>query len=165
MPPIVLKSFASVIADELSSFIFYQNVLKPSSYHAIKINNNIYQHRLALCQFFLIGRIILSKGDSPWKLVKLKERLASILGLNSHWRLISLGRAFYHIFLSSISYRDLVWGRGSLLLKPGVLRLQKWVPSFDPFKEKTITTQLWIQLFVFPGSCGILRFYVILLVS
>ena len=35
---------------------------------AVKINQEMYEQQLALCKHALIARIVLSKGDSPWKL-------------------------------------------------------------------------------------------------
>ena len=41
-------------------------------YIAIKINQQLYEQQLAVCQHALIARIVLSKGESPWKLADLK---------------------------------------------------------------------------------------------
>lgn len=40
--------------------------------------------------------------------------------------------------------QEQVWGRCSLQLKLEFLRLQRWTIGFDPYKEKSTTTQLWV---------------------
>ena len=47
-------------------------------YIAIKIDQDIYEQQLAFCQYALIARIILAKGESPWKLDDLKRKLTSV---------------------------------------------------------------------------------------
>ena len=146
IPP--LKTFASVVQDH--PVIYPPRTSIPGSYHAVKINSDLYHKRLAICQFSLIGRVVLNKGDTPWKLANLRDRLAAIWNLSSQWRLISLGKGYFHILLTSKSEKDVVWGRGSLSLKPRVLCLQRWVPGFDPSKEKTTNTQVWVRFFRLP---------------
>lgn len=36
---------------------------------------------------------------------------------------------------------------GSCLIKPGILRLQPWTPNFNPFKQKTTNTQVWVRFY------------------
>ena len=148
IPDAPVKSFASVLSEPTLPILVRSNI--PGSYQAVKINSELYKKRLAICQFSLIGRVVLSKGDSPWTLVKLKEKLASLWNLKSSWHLISLGRGFFHILLTSDQDRDSIWSRGSLTLKPGVMSLQRWFSGFDPFKEKSTSTQLWMRLYRLP---------------
>ncbi|KAF3454128.1 hypothetical protein FNV43_RR04575 [Rhamnella rubrinervis] len=44
----------------------------------VRVNDNAYQERIALCQFSLIAQIILSKGDKLWKFEELRLKLQSI---------------------------------------------------------------------------------------
>lgn len=113
---------------------------------SISIDKNAYKERMELCQFSLIGRVVLAKGDKPWKLVELKDKLSSIWQLRS-WRLISLGRGYYQILLSSADQKNQVWSRGSISLKPGTLRLQAWTPDFNPWRQKTSNVQLWVRIY------------------
>ena len=93
-PPV--KSYAAAVSSDLN----FPSILKPSgpvlvsksgSLSTVRINSEVYNKRLALCQYSLIARIILNKGDSPWTLVNLKHKLSSIWSLQSQWHLISLG--------------------------------------------------------------------------
>ncbi|PON33061.1 hypothetical protein TorRG33x02_355600, partial [Trema orientale] len=129
-------SFAQVLSNPGTRAQAAHNVMniapessRPSikgNYVCVKVSENALQTRLELCKYSLIGRIFLSKGEIPWKLADHKFKLQSIWGLTSSWRLISLGRGFFHILLSSEVDKSKVWGMGSLNLKPGVLRLQPW---------------------------------------
>lgn len=54
------------------------------------------------------------------------------------------------MLLNCAMEKEVVWGRGSLNLKAGILRLQRWSPGFDPYKEKTSTTQVWTRFYRLP---------------
>lgn len=82
--------------------------------------------------------------------MELKNKLSSIWGLSSKWKLISLGRGFYHVILSSSAEKTTIWGRGSISLKPGILRLQHWTLDFDPDEQKSSNTQLWVRFYKLP---------------
>ena len=60
------KTFTSVVAANsklpLSSA---PPAPKQGVFHAIKISNNVYTQRLALCQHSLIAIVVLGKGESP----------------------------------------------------------------------------------------------------
>ncbi|PON62529.1 hypothetical protein TorRG33x02_279030 [Trema orientale] len=136
-------SFAQVLGNStmhgptaISAAMHVTNIAPESSkpllkgnYVCVKVNETALQNRLEMCQFSLIGRIFLSKGDSPWKLVDLKFKLQIVWSLYSSWR--------FHILLSSEADKAKVWGLGSLNLKPGVLRLQPWFPNFNPHTQSS----------------------------
>ncbi|PON82607.1 Zinc knuckle CX2CX4HX4C [Trema orientale] len=153
-------SFAQVLGNQVVSAPVANNVTniapessKPSikgNYVCVKVNQAALQNRLELCQYSVIGRIFLSKGDSPWKLADLKFKLQSIWGLSPSWRLISLGRGFFHILLSSEVEKSKVWGMGSMNLKLGVLRLQPWFPNFNPHTQSSTNAQVWVRFHELP---------------
>ncbi|KAK0578192.1 hypothetical protein LWI29_006536 [Acer saccharum] len=120
---------------------------KKGGYVYVRVDPIAYQARLELCRNALIGRVVLSSGERPWKLVDLKVRLSKHWMLNSDWRLISLGRGYYQILLKSPTDKTHVWGLGSVHLKPGILRLQPWVPDFNPSLQKSTNAQVWVRLF------------------
>ncbi|KAK2658156.1 hypothetical protein Ddye_004689 [Dipteronia dyeriana] len=117
---------------------------------AIKVNPKAYEERLILCSYSLIGRVILSKGEEPWKVLALKEKLQSFWKLNYQWHLISLGRGFFQILLNSKEDKAKVWGIRPLHLKPGTLRLQPWTQNFDPNTQRTTNAQIWVRFYDLP---------------
>ena len=48
---------------------------KKGGYVAVQVDPSAYKSRLEVCKFSLIGRIVLSSGEKPWKLVDLKAKL------------------------------------------------------------------------------------------
>ncbi|KAI9165572.1 hypothetical protein LWI28_016681 [Acer negundo] len=109
------------------------SVIVPNSvaggYVSVRVDPIAYQAHLELCRNALISRVVLSSGERPWKLVDLKARLSKHLILNSDWRLISLGRGYYHILLKSLTEMNHVWGFDSVHLKP--VRLDKATSDGD----------------------------------
>ena len=65
------------------------------SYVSVRINSEALRSRMEMCKFSLIGRLILSKGDKPYALATLKEKLNVIWEFPPSWRLISLGWGYY----------------------------------------------------------------------
>lgn len=96
----VRKSYTKATNPE--SGLFGMNIDKPTlpstsviagALQEIKIHSDLYKKRLDMCCYSVIGRIVLSKGDQPWKFLALKEKLSSILGggqielaLNIAWK-------------------------------------------------------------------------------
>ena len=112
----------------------------------VKIDESIYQQRVAMCKDSMIGRLILSKGDQPWKIVDLKKRLQEIWKPTESWRIVSLGRGFYNIHFSNPEDRNRVWQAASWSIKPGILRLQPWTPDFNPFNQRPTNAQVWVRI-------------------
>ncbi|KAK3229883.1 hypothetical protein Dsin_001764 [Dipteronia sinensis] len=124
---------------------------KKGGYMVVRVDPSTYKSRLEVCKFSLIGRVVLSSGKKPWKLVDLKAKLQSVWKLNSVWRLISLGKGYFHIMLNSYADKNMVWSLGSLNLKPGVLRLQPWIPNFNPALQKSSNAQ---NIRISPALCS-----------
>ncbi|KAK0581163.1 hypothetical protein LWI29_010799 [Acer saccharum] len=143
-----MKSYAQAISSAIAPISSAPK--KKGDYVAIKVNPKAYEERLKLCSYSLIGRVVLSKGEEPWKILALKEKLQSIWKLNSQWRLISLGRGFFQILLNSEEDKAQVWGIGSLHLKPGILRLQPWTQNFNPNTQRTTNAQIWVRFYDLP---------------
>ncbi|KAK3222076.1 hypothetical protein Dsin_009101 [Dipteronia sinensis] len=120
---------------------------KKGGYVAIQVDTSAYKSRLEVCKFSLIGQVVLSSGEKPWKLVDLKAKLQSVWKLTSVWRLISLGKGYFQIILNSDAEKNMVWSLGSLNLKLGVLRLQPWIPDFNPSLQKYSNAQVWVRFY------------------
>lgn len=68
------------------------------------------------------------------------------MGIND-WRLISLGKGYYHIILNTESEKTIVWAKDSLNCKSSIIHLQEWSLNFNPMIKKLTTTQVWVRLY------------------
>ncbi|WCJ43865.1 hypothetical protein M5689_024574 [Euphorbia peplus] len=145
------KSYATAVTQPsqippISDVVIYDD----GEFKSVKINRTAFEKRIQLCHHSLIGHLNLNKGDTPWKLDELRSALLKEWGISIPWRLISLGKGFYHLLLPSNDIKQLVRSRGVLGLTPGVFRVQPWSPDFDPFSQKTSSTQIWVRLYNLP---------------
>lgn len=66
---------------------------------------------------------------------------------NQDWRLIPLGRGYFHLQFDSLEDRERVWAKGTWNIKPGIIRLQRWTPDLNPYRIRTSVAQLWIRIY------------------
>ncbi|KAI9173452.1 hypothetical protein LWI28_001560 [Acer negundo] len=105
------KSFAGLFKSPFIETLPLPSIpFKKGGYVSVRMDPISYQARLVLCRNALIGCVVLSIGERPWKLMDLKARLSKHWMLNSDWRLISLGRGYYQILLKSPIEINHVWG-------------------------------------------------------
>ena len=71
-------SYAKVVSRSMILTTDDASTSNKGNYVAIKINQQIYEQQLALCQHALIAKIILARGETPWKLSELKEKLSKL---------------------------------------------------------------------------------------
>ncbi|KAL8524256.1 hypothetical protein ACS0TY_014002 [Phlomoides rotata] len=98
----------------------------------------------------LIARLIHAKGEEPYLLETLTRKLEATWNISGGWKLIPIGRGYYNVQLSNLDDRDRILGRTSWSLKPGVIRVQRWVWDFHPYKTSTSIAQVWVRLFEIP---------------
>ncbi|KAK2663350.1 hypothetical protein Ddye_001924 [Dipteronia dyeriana] len=110
----------------VQSFPLTFMLLKKGGFVSIRVDPVVYQSRLQLCKNALIGRVALSSGE------RLESLLTSRLSL---------------IILKSPRDNNKVWGLGSINLKPRVLRLQPWVPDFNPSLQKSTNAYVWVRFY------------------
>lgn len=94
-------SYAAAVGGSLSPFLLptcARKVYVIRDPFSIQLNAKSFEERLTFCRRSLIARVVFSKGESPWKLVDLKDNLPSAWDLPT-WKLISLGKGFYHVLL------------------------------------------------------------------
>ena len=80
----------------------------------IRIDDDLYQERMALCKPFMIDRIIQSIGESLWKIHELCQKLDEL------WQ---VGEGYYNLHFTSQQDRDRIWAAGLWHIKPGLLHL------------------------------------------
>ncbi|KAF3449842.1 hypothetical protein FNV43_RR05921 [Rhamnella rubrinervis] len=84
--------------------------ISKGNFVSIRVNDNAYKERISLCQFSLIARVVLTKGDKSWKHDELYLKLQSIWKLEK-WKLISLVRDIFKLlYLHGRSSKSLVSG-------------------------------------------------------
>ena len=75
-PEPIMKSYAQAISSAIAPLSSAPK--KKGDYVTVKVNPKAYEERLKLCSYSLIGRVVLSKGEEPWKILALKEKIQSI---------------------------------------------------------------------------------------
>lgn len=133
-------SFASVVKDSTvdPKIADAAVVSTKGGFNSVKVPQNLLVKCIALCSAnSLIGHLILQKGEAPYTLPTLKITLTLTWGLKGNWWLISLGRGYYQIMLDSKESKLNILQKGTISLKPGLMRLQEWQPNFDHAAQKT----------------------------
>lgn len=93
------SSFTLVVRDELHSLGVLPSSATPSRVGdvvSVDLNEVAYSKRLSLCKYSLIDWVVLAKGDKPWILNVLKEKLSKIWNLSSG-KLISMGKIYFQV--------------------------------------------------------------------
>ena len=146
-----IKSFAEIVKNNQETTLPGSQdkslLSKKGEMICIKIDEDLYQQRLALCKPSMIGRIIQSRGETPWKINDLRMKLEDLWKPRASWRLISLGKGYYNLHFTSQEDRERIWAAGLWHLKPGLLRLQPWSPDFNPYAQRPTTAQVWCRFF------------------
>ena len=94
------KSYADLLRSSKASI---EPLLKPQvpsikrDFVSVRVDPVAYQSRIKVCKNALIGHVVLSSGERPWKLVDLKVKLSKHWMLSSDWHLISLGGAIFRL--------------------------------------------------------------------
>ncbi|KAF3455115.1 hypothetical protein FNV43_RR05563 [Rhamnella rubrinervis] len=99
-----------------------QNVpIRKGNFISVRVNDIAYKECIALCHFSLITKVH-SRGEKLWKHDDLFLKLQSIWKL-SKWKLIHLGRGYFHVLLHSEEDRKKVWsqGLGKISVELGIL--------------------------------------------
>jgi hypothetical protein len=117
---------------------------------SIKISEDVYQTGLANCNNYLHGRLVLSRGDHPVSSKDLRDKLLHLWKPIDCWKMIPLGRGFFEFRFSCAEDLRTVWSSGAWNLNPGLLRLSRWTPDFNPFNQKQTHSQVWVRFHYLP---------------
>ncbi|KAL8466114.1 hypothetical protein ACS0TY_035284 [Phlomoides rotata] len=148
-------SYAKALANHKPEVITAESLhaMKPvrkGMYLTVTVDEQLYKDGVSELRDFLIGRIIHVRGDKPLAHEGLITRLRGVWGIKTPWSLTPLGEGYYNIRLSCNADREKIFARRSWQLKPGLLRLQCWVPNFNPFRVNTSVVQAWIRISELP---------------
>ncbi|KAL8462759.1 hypothetical protein ACS0TY_033689 [Phlomoides rotata] len=119
---------------------------KQGDFYTINIDDAVYQEGVAGLQDCLIGRIIMSQGDTPYSTIDLEKKLYELWHMTGNLELIPLNRGYYTIRFSFLKDRDRVFKRRNWLLQPGLFRLQNWVQDFNPNRVRTSLAQVLVRI-------------------
>ncbi|KAL8478482.1 hypothetical protein ACS0TY_030395 [Phlomoides rotata] len=98
----------------------------------------------------LIARLIPAKGEEPYSLEDLTQKLEATWNIYGGWKLLPIGRGYYNVQLPNLEDRDRILGMTSWFLKLGVIRVQRWVRDFNPYKTNTSIAEVWVRPFEIP---------------
>ncbi|KAL8497099.1 hypothetical protein ACS0TY_020687 [Phlomoides rotata] len=119
-------------------------------YLTVIVDEQLYKEGVSELRDSLIGRIIHVCGDKPVAHETLVTRLGDIWGIKTPWSLTPLGEGYYNMRFSYDADMEKFFARRLWQLKPGLLRLQRWVPDFNPFRVNTSVVQAWIRISELP---------------
>jgi hypothetical protein len=152
-PPSVVskRSFAQALLNKVDVSLnqLPKPCLKGNSL-SIKISEEVYQSGLVNCSNYLHGRLVLSRGDKPLSSKDLREKLLQLWLPIDQWKMIPLGRGFFEFRFSCAEDLRTVWSSGAWNLNPGLLRLSRWTPDFNPFNQKQTHSQVWVRFHYLP---------------
>ncbi|KAL8494255.1 hypothetical protein ACS0TY_025160 [Phlomoides rotata] len=156
VPPVVGRlSYVKAVANHHSEDISPDSLqaMKPvckGMYLSVAIDEDLYKAGVSDLRDTLIGRIVHVRGDKPLAHDALVKRLGKVWGIMTSWSITPLGEGYYNIRFSCDADKERIFARRSWHLKLGLLRLQRWVPDFNPFRVNTLVVQAWIRISELP---------------
>ena len=139
------KSFASVVAQPSIPLAALPPPVVADGKTTVMISEDSYQSGLARCKHMLLGRLQLGYNDKPYVPSDLHKKLTALWGDVGNWKLIPMGKGYYAFSFASEDCVSRVWGKGAVFLKPGMLRLMRWVPNFSPANQRNTNAQVWVK--------------------
>lgn len=100
-------------------------------------------------KFSGIWRLTLQRSVLIPTIMELRRKLSDFLLINDVI-VIPLGKGVDHILLQSLKDQCNTMPVGTVFLKPQVMRLNRWLPSFNVVIHIQTTTQVWIRIFHMP---------------
>ncbi|XP_057770865.1 uncharacterized protein LOC130990655 [Salvia miltiorrhiza] len=119
---------------------------------SLTIPKQMYQKRIAEFKFSVIGRVLLRKGSKPQATHQLKLELNNLWGIQSEWKLLTLGKGFFTMKFSTLEDKKLAKTKIVWDLAAGSIRLRDWVPCFNPYKEVSSICQVWVRIYYLPNE-------------
>ncbi|KAL8513601.1 hypothetical protein ACS0TY_012903 [Phlomoides rotata] len=150
-----LKSYANVVRAASSTQVSAETLqaMKPvrkGLYLTVAIDEDFHKKGVLELRDSLIGRVIHARGDKPLSQEDLIKKLGDIWGIRTPWNLIPIGEGYYNIQFSCGDDGERIFAKRTWQIKPGFLRLQQWVPEFNPYKVSSSVAQVWIRISELP---------------
>lgn len=79
---------------------------------------------------------------------ELKLKLSLLWSIpESNWIITPLGKGFFNLDMKNMDAQSFIFARGTLFLKPGVIKISRWIPNFNPNTQKLTNWQVWVRIF------------------
>lgn len=96
----------------------------------VDVDDEDYRSRVEGLKYSVIGRLSLQRGQPISKTMELKTKLAEFKKFYK-FKVIPLGKVMFYILLYNLKDQFKALSIGTLLFKPGLLQLNRWVPGFS----------------------------------
>jgi len=93
---------------------------------------------------------MLSKGDKPFGYREVLTKLQQLWTNIGPWKMTPLGKGYFEFAFASYDDMRSVWAKGTLNLKPGLLRIFEWSKDFSARTQRQTHAQVWIRLHELP---------------
>jgi len=145
--PAHIISFAQALTASSTTISSNDNLPQPlirGKSVSIHISEDIYEKGMAVCKRNLRGRLVMNKGKKPYTTKDIHTKLQNQWKTTGAWSMTPLGRGFYELFFASEDDMCMIWAKGTVNLKPSVLRLFEWTKDFNKHKQRNTHAQVWI---------------------
>ncbi|KAL8518453.1 hypothetical protein ACS0TY_009723 [Phlomoides rotata] len=119
-------------------------------YLTIAVDEGLHKQGVLELRDSLIGRVTHARGDKPLGQAELIKKLSDIWGVRTPWSLIPIGEGYYNFQFSCGDDKERIFAKRTWQIKPGLLRLQRWVQDFNPYKVSSSVAQVWICISELP---------------
>ncbi|KAL8484782.1 hypothetical protein ACS0TY_027180 [Phlomoides rotata] len=119
-------------------------------YLTVAVDEGLHKQGVLELRDSLIGRVTHVRGDKPLVQAELIKKMTAIWGVRSPWSLIPIGEGYYIFQFTCGDDRERIFAKRTWQIKPGLLRLQRWVQDFNPYKVSTSVAQVWIRISELP---------------
>ena len=116
----------------------------------IPISNETYAQGIDACKRNLRGKLILNKSDKPYGSREVHTKLQQLWTNIEPWKMMPLGKGYFEFYYTSYDDLRTIWSKGTLNLKPGLLRLFEWTKDFSARTQRQTHAQVWIRLLELP---------------
>ncbi|XP_057785444.1 uncharacterized protein LOC131002986 [Salvia miltiorrhiza] len=116
----------------------------------LRIPESLYQSKLKEFEFAIHARLLLNKGDTPRFASDIKQELMALWKTSDAIRVVPLGKGFFSIIFTNEAELATAKSRATWKLSKGIIRIREWVPDFDPYKESSALSQVWLRIYYLP---------------
>lgn len=115
----------------------------------VEVDEEDYKRGVEHPKFSVIGRMTMQRGIPIPTTMEVKNKLSGALKI-LNFKVIPLGKGLYHILFHSLSDQCTTLASGIVLLKPGLMRFNRWMLGFNISNQTRSSTQVWIRILHLP---------------